>query len=130
MTERMFRKAEAGHARGRRSAFDPVAEGSRYRLEAAVAVAIWERVCREATGPDGFVDDEQAQCRFHVVAALVALRGGQLEGDPGRVTRQAMEERGDVGDDVFAPRTPGKTTEVERWARRLDADTRRRTGVR
>jgi Domain of unknown function (DUF4157) len=123
MTTRLFRGADLDRASERDEAFDAIAEGGRYRLDPAVAAAIWEQVSREAIGQDGLVDDAQARQRFHQVAALVAVRGGRLQRDPGRVTRVAMEALGgEARGDGFGRQIPGKATEVEAWARGLDAD--------
>lgn len=54
------------------SDFDPVIEGTRYRLVAAVSRAVWDGVCRESTHQDGQCDEQQAQRRFHQVAARIA----------------------------------------------------------
>jgi hypothetical protein len=54
------------------SDFDPVIEGTRYRLVAAVLRAVWDGVRRESTHHDGRCDEQQAQQRFHQVAARIA----------------------------------------------------------
>jgi hypothetical protein len=54
------------------SDFDPVLEGTRYRLVAAISLAVWDGVCREATHDDGRCDEQQARRRFHQVAARIA----------------------------------------------------------
>ena len=77
-----------GHKRTR---FDPVIEGERYRLSRELLVAIWERVVAAATDAAGHCDVDQAQRRFHELAARRASRGGRLRPDVGRVTRVAAE---------------------------------------
>lgn len=52
--------------------FDPVSEGTRYRLVAAISLAVWDGVCRESTHDDGERDEQQARLRFHQVAARIA----------------------------------------------------------
>lgn len=54
------------------SDFDPVSEGTRYRLAAAISLAVWDGVCRESTHDDGQRDEQQARLRFHQVAARIA----------------------------------------------------------
>jgi hypothetical protein len=54
------------------SEFDPVSEGTRYRLVAAISLAVWDGVCQESTLDDGQCDEEQARLRFHEVAARIA----------------------------------------------------------
>lgn len=54
------------------SDFDPVSEGTRYRLAAAISRAVWDGVCRESTHDDGQRDEQQARLRFHQVAARIA----------------------------------------------------------
>jgi len=57
--------------------FDPVREGTRYRLVPAISLAVWDGVCRESTHDDGQRDEQQARQRFHQVAARIAAgRGG------------------------------------------------------
>lgn len=53
------------------SDFDPVSEGTRYRLAAAISLAVWDGVCRESTHDDGERDEQQARLRFHQVAARI-----------------------------------------------------------
>ena len=52
--------------------FDPVSEGTRYHLAAAISLAVWDGVCRESTLDDGQRDEQQARERFHQVAARMA----------------------------------------------------------
>jgi hypothetical protein len=54
------------------SDFDPVSEGTRYRLVPAISLAVWDGVCRESTLDDGQRDEQQARLRFHEVAARIA----------------------------------------------------------
>ena len=56
------------------SDFDPVSEGTRYHLVAAISLAVWDGVCRESTH-DGQRDEQQARLRFHEVAARIAASG-------------------------------------------------------
>ena len=51
--------------------FDPVREGTRYRLVAAISLAVWDGVCRESTHVDGRCDEQRARRRFHQVAARI-----------------------------------------------------------
>jgi hypothetical protein len=53
------------------SEFDPIREGTRYRLVAAISLAVWDGVCREATQVDGRRDEQRARRRFHQVAARI-----------------------------------------------------------
>lgn len=54
------------------SEFDPILEGTRYRLVAAISLAVWDGVCRESTHVDGRRDEQRARRRFHQVAARIA----------------------------------------------------------
>lgn len=124
MTSRGFRGDDFEHAGGRSNDFDPVAEGSRYRLAPAVSLEIWTRVCAELTDRNSGRNEEQARRRFREVAARVAARNGRLRPDPGRTTRYEMEAPGGRRErDVFAQLVPGKMTlqevEAQRWERRL-----------
>jgi len=107
-----------------REQFDPIVEGARYCLSSELSLAIWKRVCNDATDSAGRRDEEQARQRFHELAARLAARGGQLQPDPGRVTRVGVELGGarapvSVADEM-RPRTPGRETlvavEARRWA--------------
>ena len=53
------------------SDFDPDSEGTRYRLAAAISLAVWDGVCRESTHGDGKRDEQQARLRFHQVSARI-----------------------------------------------------------
>lgn len=53
------------------SEFDPIREGTRYRLVAAISLAVWDGVCRESTQVDGRRDEQRARQRFHQVAARI-----------------------------------------------------------
>jgi hypothetical protein len=77
-----------------RSGFDPVAEGSRYRLDRELSLAIWTRACAEIHDSAGRHDVEQARRRFHEIAARIAARSGRLRPDVGRVTRVDIETHG------------------------------------
>jgi hypothetical protein len=52
---------ERPHERDR---FDPVVEAARYGLSRELSLAIWERVCADATDSTGRRDEEQARQRF------------------------------------------------------------------
>jgi hypothetical protein len=124
MTTRLFRGGDFDRSRARSDDFDPVVEGNRYRLAAAVSLAIWEHVCCEATDGNVQRDEHLARQRFHQVAIRVAARRGQLQPVPGRVTRVEAEDWGtDPDGDVFADAQPGRTThvmaEARRWERRI-----------
>lgn len=97
-----------------RNAFDPVAEGARYRLPPELSLAIWERVCADATDAAGRRDLAQAQQRFHDIAARIAARGGRLRPDVGKLTRAGVESDGlhrAYADELAIP-TPGRQTLV------------------
>jgi len=122
MTMRWMHPPELERQRDR-GTFDPVAEGSRYRLSRELALAIWAHVCADVSDSAGRHDAAQAQRRFHELAARIAARGGRLRPDVGRVTRVEVEVTGvPLGAwsvDELAPRTPGRDTlaiaEVRRW---------------
>jgi hypothetical protein len=105
-----------------RDRFDPVVEGDRYGLSRDLSLAIWERVCAEATDREGRRDAQQAERRFHEIAARIAARGGRLRPDVGRLTRVGIEisgvPAGAWGAKELAPRTPGRETLVAVEARR------------
>src|SRR5215831_1693009 len=96
--------------------FDPVVEGARHGLSREVSLAIWERVTADATDSAGSCDIDQAQRRFHELAARIAARGVRLRPDPGRLTRVGTEITGAPPDrwklDELAPRIPGRETLV------------------
>jgi hypothetical protein len=99
-----------------RAEFDPIAEGSRYRLDRELSLAIWTRVCAEIQESAGRHDAEQARRRFHELAARIAARGGRLRPDVGRVTRVDIEAHGVPlavwsGEDL-GPCVPGRQTLV------------------
>lgn len=107
-----------------RERFDPVAEGARYRLPPELSLAIWERVCVNATDAAGRRDLAQAQQRFHDIAARIAARAGRLRPDVGKLTRAGAESDGGFdrafhADELTIP-TPGRqtlvTAEVHRWS--------------
>lgn len=108
-----------------RDQFDPVVEGDRYGLSRDLSLAIWERVCADATDGFGRRDTKQAEQRFHEIAARIAARGGRLRPDVGRLTRVATELDGTLfgawSVDELAPRTPGRETLVAAEARRWKA---------
>jgi len=108
-----------------RDQFDPVVEGDRYGLSRDVSLAIWERVCADATDGFGRRDTKQAEQRFHEIAARIAARGGRLRPDVGRLTRVAIESdgtpRGAWSIPELAPRIPGRETLVAVEARRWKA---------
>lgn len=102
--------------------FDPVVEGDRYGLPHDLSLAIWKRVCADATDREGRCDIAQAERRFHEIARLIAARGGRLRPDVGRLTRVATEITGVPvgawGANELAPRVPGRETMVAVEARR------------
>src|SRR5688500_2955062 len=102
--------------RHRRDEFDPITEGARYRLSRQLSLALWERVCAEATDGAGRRDTRQAVQRFHAIAARFAACGGRLRPDVGKLTRVGVELDGDSArawfDEEFGPRTPGRETLV------------------
>src|ERR1041384_6271283 len=104
-----------------RGSFDPVAEGERYALSRETSLEIWGRVCANATDGTGRCDTEQAERRFHEVAARVAARGGRLRPDVGRLTRVGNQPGGTASRaailDELAPRRPGRDTLVDAEAR-------------
>jgi hypothetical protein len=105
-----------------RDLFDPVVEGARHGLARELSLAIWKRVCADATDSFGRGDTEQARRRFHEIAARMAARGGRLRPDVGRVTRLGIEinseSLGAWGLKELAVRTPGRETLVAAEARR------------
>jgi len=105
-----------------RDLFDPGIEGARHGLARELSLAIWERVCADATDGAGRCDTEQARRRFHEIAARIAARGGRLRPDVGRVTRVGVEIGGESlgvwGAKDLAVRTPGRETLVAVEARR------------
>jgi hypothetical protein len=103
--------------------FDPVLEGARYQLTRELSLAIWKRVCADTTDHRGQRDEEQAQQRFHDLAARLAARGGRLRLDVGRLTRMGIELDGvpvpaSIADEL-AVCVPGRetlvATETRRW---------------
>lgn len=106
--------------------FDAVVEGSHYGLSRELALAIWKRVCDDATDEKGRIDDMRARQRFHEIAARIAARGGRLVPDVGRQTRVGVELTGGEPSggrarriDELTSRVPGRTTlvaaEAQRW---------------
>ena len=108
-----------------RDRFDPVVEGARHGLTRELSLAIWERVCAGANDGFGRRDTEQAERRFHEIAARIAARGGRLRPDVGRFTRVGTELDGTPRRawivDELVPRTPGRETLVTAEARRWKA---------
>jgi hypothetical protein len=109
--------------------FDPVVEGARYQLTRELSLAIWKRVCADATDSLGRRDQDQAQRRFHELTARLAARGGRLRPDVGRLTRVGTELDGvsvmTSVEEKLAVRAPGRetlvATEARRWAERGQA---------
>src|SRR5262245_56913788 len=93
MTNRWIHPPELSHPQPR-DRFDPVVAGDRCGLSPDVSLAIWERVCADATDGGGRCDTEQAEERFREVAARIAARGGRLLPDVGRLTRVETEITG------------------------------------
>jgi hypothetical protein len=94
-------------------------------LSRELSLAIWERVGADATDSRGRSDTEQAERRFHDLAARIQARGGRLRPDVGRLTRVQTEilgvPRGAWPIDELALRAPGRTTLVIAEARRREA---------
>lgn len=93
------------------SRFDPVAEGARHGLSSELSLAIWERARADATDGMARLDADQAQRRFHDVAARIQTRGGRLAPEVGRLTRVQTEIVGvapDAWADVAKPSVPGR----------------------
>jgi len=92
-------------------------------LSHELSLAIWQRVCADATDSQGRRDSEQAERRFREIAARIAARGGRLQPGVGRLTRVETEAHivpgGTWALDELALRTPGRTTlvasEMRRW---------------
>ena len=118
---RWMHPPELEHQR-QRDRFDPVVEGHRCGLSRDLSLAIWERVCADATDSEGRCDTARAERRFHEIAARIAARGGRLRPDVGQLTRVATEiigvPVGRWGANELAPRTPGRETLVAAEARR------------
>ena len=121
-----FRGAEYDRDGRRRDDFDPIGEGVRYRLSAAVSVEIWTRVRKESMDAySGFFDEERARRRFHIVAERIGKRRGrQIRPAPTKLTRAEGEQRRltDPFWDVFADVHRGKGVRSEDPARSWDAD--------
>lgn len=116
---RLLQPSERGLHR-RSDEFDPILEGARYQLTRELSLAIWGRVCADATDNFGRRDQEQAQRRFHDIAARLAARGGRLRPDVGRLTRVGTELDGVPASAAgeLAVRVPGRVTLVATEARR------------
>jgi hypothetical protein len=79
-----------------------------------VCLEIWERVRRASRSPDGKIDDDRAQRRFHKVAKRVSARGGQLVPAPGKRTLIEAAVPGRSPErDVFEDPVPGRETQVQ-----------------
>lgn len=89
------------------------------------SLALWERVCMEATDSAGRRDEEQARWRFHDLAARIAARGAWVRPSVGKVSRVDVELDGmtSAGNDrdELRRRTPGRETLVALEARRWQA---------
>lgn len=106
---------------GKRDHFDPVVEGARHRLSSDLLLAIWERVCVDATDSFGSCDMQQARQRFHEIARRIAERGGRIRPDVGRLTRVDVDLQGTTwtsADELRRP-IPGRETLVAVHAKRL-----------
>jgi hypothetical protein len=79
-----------------RESFAPDLEGARHGLRSEHAVALWDRVTRDATNEAGWCDLPEARARFHALAARLAGRHPQMRPGVGRATRVETE---------FAPRS-------------------------
>jgi hypothetical protein len=108
-----------------RDQFDPVTEGARYQLSPELSLALWERVCTDATDSAGRRDLAQAQQRFHDLAASLAARGGRLRPDVGKLTRVGVESDSGLSRALhtheLATRTPGRQTLAAAEAHRRSA---------
>jgi len=112
--------------------FDPLTEGARYGLSRERLLAIWERVCADATDRAGRRDMGQARRQFHQLATRLAGRDGRLRSDVGRLTRVEVELEGAaplVSVDELTIRTPGRETLVAAEARRTASMTDERVGA-
>jgi len=94
--------------------FDPVVEGTRYRLPPDLLLAIWERVRADETDSAGRHSEEAARRRFHELAVRIAARGPRSE--IAKRTRVGVELFGDAPAerdlDLLEPRVPGRDTLV------------------
>jgi len=113
-----------------RSVRNPVVEGARHGLTRELSLAIWKRVCADATDGFGRRDTEQAERRFHEIAARIAARGGRLRPDVGRLTRVGTENRWHAARclerrSASSPVTPGRETLVARRGPTVESDERR-----
>jgi hypothetical protein len=118
-----------------RDQLDPVVAGARHGLSRELSIAIWERVCADATDAAGRRDTEQAERWFHEIAARMGLRGRWLHPEVGKLTRVGVELDGAASAGTRAGtraaamagaralelqiRTPGRQTrvavEAQRW---------------
>lgn len=67
-------RLDACDHRRKREPFDPLAEGARHGLPRHLSWALWDQVCADVTDGAGRCDDDQAQRRFHGLAAHLAVR--------------------------------------------------------
>lgn len=107
---------------GKQERFDPVVEGARHGLAPELSLAIWQRVSADS-GNGGRADDpQQAQRRFHEIAARLAAGGLRLAPGIGKRTRAEVERDPDRSTADWAEamkiRVPGRRTMVETEARR------------
>jgi hypothetical protein len=105
--------------------FDPVTEGARYQLSRELSLELWECAVAEATDSAGRSNKQEAQRRFHELAARMTARGDRVRPDVGRLTRgDAGPERSRLragSAELRRGSSPGRETlvdsEARRWAR-------------
>jgi hypothetical protein len=107
-------------SRGDVDRFDPAFEGARCGLSREVSLAIWERICADATDSAGR-RTEEVRRQFRELAVRIAAQGGRLSPDIGRLTRVGAEiDRSSVAAwsaNERRPNTPGRETLVMAEAR-------------
>jgi putative RNase toxin 3 of polymorphic toxin system/uncharacterized protein DUF4157 len=101
--------------------FDPIVEGDRHGLPRARAIALWDRVCADATDGAGRRDLAGARRRFHELAPGLAADGPRRP-EVGKATRVGVELDGVpppaiAGVHERAIPTPGRATQVAVAAR-------------
>jgi Caspase domain/Domain of unknown function (DUF4157) len=96
--------------------FDPVREGARYRLSPEQSLALWKRVCTEASDDAGRRSDEHARRRFRELAT----QGGRLGPDVGKRTRVELDAGVHDAESTneARPTSPGRDSLVAAEARR------------
>src|ERR1044071_8500047 len=96
--------------------FDPVDEGARHRLSPEQSLALWKRVCTEASDEAGRRNDDEARRRFRELAA----QGGRPGPEVGKRTRVELDDAPhDTPRTAHAgPTAPGRDSLVAAEARR------------